>query len=228
MSVASFTTAINYPESDGKPMGETDLHRDAMFRQIELLKRFFAGQKVYVSGDLLVYYEPGNNKKFIVPDVFFTKGLKQVQRRIYRTWIERLAPNFVIETTSKKTKKRDLEVKPEIYAIIGVQEYFLFDPTKDYLEPPLQGNRLVDGAYQSIPRQPDGSLTSEQLGLKLRFNDGELEFIQPDTNQRLCTAEEELENEATARLKAEQEADRLREELRLLRESTKTQGNHDS
>ena len=183
MSAATFTTAIDYPESDGKPMGETDLHHDAMFRQIELLKRFFIGQKVYVSGDLLVYYEPGNNKKFIVPDVFFTKGLKQIQRRIYRTWIERLPPNFVIETTSKKTKKKDLKVKPEIYAKIGVQEYFLFDPTEDYLEPPLQGNRLVDGAYQRIPLQSDGSLMSEQLGLKLQFNDGELEFIDPATNQ---------------------------------------------
>ncbi len=188
-------------------MGETDLHRDAMFRQIELLKRFFIGQKVYVSGDLLVYYEPGNNKKFIVPDVFFTKGLKQIQRRIYRTWIERLPPNFVIETTSKKTKKKDLKVKPEIYAKIGVQEYFLFDPTEDYLEPPLQGNRLVDGAYERITLQSDGCLMSEQLGLKLQFNDGELEFIDPDTNQRLLTAEEEV--------------DSLREELRILRESTK-------
>lgn len=207
MSAASFTTAIDYPETDGKPMGETDLHRDAMFRQIELLKRFFTGQKVYVSGDLLVYYEPGNNKKFIVPDVFFTKELKQVQRRIYRTWIERLPPNFVIETTSKKTKKKDLTVKPAIYAKIGVQEYFLFDPTEDYLEPPLQGNRLVDGAYERIPLQSDGCLMSEQLGLKLQFNDGELEFIDPDTNQRLLTAEEEV--------------DSLREELRILRESTK-------
>jgi hypothetical protein len=68
MPIASFTTAIEYPESDGQPMGETDLHRDAMFRHIELLKRFFAGQDVYVSGDLLVYYEQGNNQKFIVPN----------------------------------------------------------------------------------------------------------------------------------------------------------------
>lgn len=206
MSAATFTTAIDYPESDGKPMGETDLHRDAMFRQIELLKRFFAGQKVYVSGDLLVYYEQGNNKKFIVPDVFFTKGLKQTQRRIYRTWIERLPPNLVIETTSKKTKKKDLIVKPEIYAKIGVQEFLLFDPTEDYLEPPLQGNRLIGGAYQRIPLQSDGSLMSEQLGLKLQFNDGELDFIDPATNQRLITAEEE--------------AVRLREELRILRENS--------
>ncbi len=51
MSVIEYT-AIEYPESDGKPMGETDLHRDAMVRHIELLKQYFEGQQVYVSGDL--------------------------------------------------------------------------------------------------------------------------------------------------------------------------------
>ncbi len=53
-------TVVHYPESDGKPMGETDLHRDEMVRQIELLRHYYRGRKVYVSGDLLVYYEQGN------------------------------------------------------------------------------------------------------------------------------------------------------------------------
>ena len=55
------------------PMGETDLHRKAMIRHIELLEHHFAGQQVYVSGDLLVYYEQGNPKKFVVPDAFIVK-----------------------------------------------------------------------------------------------------------------------------------------------------------
>ena len=33
-SIIHVTTA-NYPESDGKPMGETDLHRDEMVRQAQ-------------------------------------------------------------------------------------------------------------------------------------------------------------------------------------------------
>jgi hypothetical protein len=55
MNQVKFKT-VDYPESDGQPMGETDVHRDAMFRIIELLKRHFRHQKVYVSGDLLLYY----------------------------------------------------------------------------------------------------------------------------------------------------------------------------
>ena len=69
MSHAAFTVT-EYPESDGKPMGETDLHRKAMIRQIGILERYYAGQQSYVSGDLLLYYVQGNPEKFVVPDVF--------------------------------------------------------------------------------------------------------------------------------------------------------------
>ena len=49
-SVLPFTQ-IHYPESDGKPMGETDDHRDQMVRHIDLLRHFYRDQQVYVSGD---------------------------------------------------------------------------------------------------------------------------------------------------------------------------------
>ncbi len=35
MSLLTSYTDIEYPESDGKPMGETDLHRDWMVRILE-------------------------------------------------------------------------------------------------------------------------------------------------------------------------------------------------
>ena len=82
MSSVIQVTAVDYPESDGKPMGETDVHRKEIIRQIELLGRFLEGQYVYVSGDLLVYFEQGNPKKFVVPDVFVVKDLEPKDRRI--------------------------------------------------------------------------------------------------------------------------------------------------
>src|SRR5438034_2354703 len=88
MSPVIKVSTVNYPESDGRPMGETDLHRKAMIRHIELLEHHFAGQQVYVSGDLLVYYEQGNPKKFVVPDAFIAKGLHPQPRRIYKVWVE--------------------------------------------------------------------------------------------------------------------------------------------
>jgi hypothetical protein len=40
--------SVYYPESDGKPMGETDEHRDEMVREIELLRRYYRGRQVSV------------------------------------------------------------------------------------------------------------------------------------------------------------------------------------
>ena len=131
-------TAVHYPESDGKPMGETDVHRDEMVREIEILRRFFEGQCVYVSGDLLVYYRQGDPKRFVVPDVFVVKGLEPQQRRVFKLWVERQAPHVVFEVTSRKSKKTDTVTKPKLYRRLGIQEYFVFDPTQDYLDPPRE------------------------------------------------------------------------------------------
>ena len=200
-----FTTA-NYPESDGKPMGESDEHREEMVRLMQLLGRFYAGRPVYVSGNLLVFYEQGDPKKFIVPDVFVVKGIDPGNRRIYKIWFERKPPDAIIEITSRKTKKKDTVTKPALYGQLGVPEYFLFDLTRDYLEPPLQGHRLIGGRYEPIAADAQGGLVSEQLGLRLHADDRHLMLYRLDTGQRLLTAEEELQIEA--------EAPRLREQLR--------------
>jgi Uma2 family endonuclease len=207
-------TTVNYPESDGKPMGETDEHRKEMIRLIELLERYYAGQRAYVSGDLLVFYEQGNPKKFIVPDVFAVKGIEPGNRKSYKIWFEGKPPDAIIEVTSKKTKKKDMVTKPALYGQLGVPEYFLFDLTREYLEPPLQGHRLVGGRYEAILPDAEGSLVSEQIGLRLRAEGRQLMLYRADTGQRLLTAEEELQIEAESRRAAEAEAARLREQLR--------------
>jgi Uma2 family endonuclease len=212
-SVLKFTT-VNYPESDGKPMGETDEHIDEIIRLRELLRRYYAGQKVYVSGNLLVFYEQGNPKKFFVPDVFLVKGMDPGKRRIYKIWQEKKAPDAIIEVTSRKTKKKDTVTKPALYRQLGVLEYFLFDLTRDYLDPPLQGYRMIGGQYERIAADSEGALLSEQLGLRLCAEDGHLMLYRLDTGQRLLTADEQLEMEAEARRAAEAEVARLRRQLR--------------
>ena len=184
MSVIRVST-VNYPESDGKPMGETDRHRDAMVRHIELLKYHYRGQKVYVSGDLLVYYEEGNSKKYVVPDAFVVKGIEPGRRRIYRIWIEGKAPDVVIETTSRKTMRKDTVVKPALYAQLGIPEYFLFDPEGDYLAPRLQGYRFQGGQYQRIDADAEGCLSQHALDLRLKLEHDELQFYRWDSGERL-------------------------------------------
>jgi Uma2 family endonuclease len=234
MSSVINVSQIHYPESDGKPMGETDEHRQAMIRHIEILEDFFQGQRVYVSGDLLVYYEQGNPRKFVVPDAFVVKELTPKMRRFYKIWVEGKVPSVVIETTSRKTRRKDTVDKPQLYARLGVNEYFLFDPHQEYLDPPLQGHRLTGSTYVQIVPDSDGCLVSEELGLRLCVADGLLQFYRVDTGERLLTRAERAAREAEraaheaeratceaeradresqARQAAEAEVARLREEL---------------
>ncbi len=52
---------LHYPSSDGRPMAENDAQRNAIMYGIGALARHFKDRwDVYVSGDLLIYYEEGN------------------------------------------------------------------------------------------------------------------------------------------------------------------------
>ena len=63
--------AIEYPSGDGKPMAENDAQLLAMHYAIGALwVRYRDRADVYVSGDLLMYYEEGNPKASVAPDVF--------------------------------------------------------------------------------------------------------------------------------------------------------------
>lgn len=199
---------VHYPESDGKPMGETDEHRDAMIRHIQILQDYYRGQRVYVSGNILVYYEQGNTHKSVVPDAFVVKGISSKRRRVYKIWIERKGPDVVIETTARKTRRKDMVDKPQLYARLGVKEYFLFDPDQEYLDPPLQGYRLSGVDYVPIGPGPSGSLTSEELGLRLCVEEGWLEFYRLDTGERLLAPEERAEAESQRAEAESQRADR--------------------
>src|SRR3990172_8736912 len=132
---------IFYPESDGKPMAETDVHRDLMFDLIKLLKDFFHDKPdVYVSGNLFIYYKEGEPTASISPDCFVVKGVENYKRRTYKIWEEGKRPDVVFELTSKKTKQEDQSKKKVIYQDkLKVKEYFLYDPLHDYLKPSLQG-----------------------------------------------------------------------------------------
>ena len=202
---AHATEAVYYPETDGKPMAESDLHREIMFFMIHLLQRFFTGQQVYVSGNLLLYYEKGNPRKSVAPDCFVVFGVEPRRRRVYKLWEEGHGPEIVFEVSSHSTQRQDVGKKMQLYAQLGVREYFIYDPTADYLNPPLVAFELVAGAYQLM--QPAGSAilnkllppadhrlpayVSRVLGLLLTLDsEGRLQFYNLATNQRLLTDEE--------------------------------------
>jgi len=208
---------VYYPESDGEPMAETDVHRKQMVYLIEALDDYFRHEpQVYVAGNLFVYYEEGNPAAVVAPDVFVVFGVPKGDRRIYKVWEEGKAPDVVFEITSAGTRWEDLGSKRGTYAYLGVREYFLFDPLGEYLQPVLQGWQLVEGDYRAMPpaeKEDQLCIHSRVLGLDLVVEDGFLRLYNPRTGEKLLTPLEAQE----ARRQAEERIAQLEQELARLR-----------
>ncbi len=223
-----------YPYCDGEPMAESDPARDYLIYGVEALSIYFQNREdVYVSGNLYLYYQKGVPKAVVAPDVFVIFGVEKKKRKVYKVWEEGgKVPNFILEVTSKKTKKVDEEEKPITYQNLGVEEYFQYDPTGDYLKQQLKGVRLVEGVYQPIAKSVATggvvSMYSETLELDLRLINKELRFYNPQTNEKLLSYQETEEArlaETQARREAEQgrliEAQARREAEKAQREAEK-------
>jgi Uma2 family endonuclease len=232
---------IDYPTSDGQPMAETTLHRKVMADLIAALEQRYADDPgMWAGGNLLLYYEKGNVRAAVAPDVLLAPVPKD-DRPIYKLWEEGRPPCLIVEVTSGSTRNEDLNRKKSLYERLGVEEYFLFDPYGDYLSPRLQGHRLEGGRYTRILPETDGSLLSRVSGLLFRQEGQNVRLIDARTGERLLRIEEEAAarrqeaaapgEEAAARIReaaarqaaeeraaqAEERSRRLEEELARLR-----------
>ncbi len=187
MSLVQTIDQIEYPESDGKPTGETDIHVDWMIRIRDILRHRYEGRQVYVGANLLVYYKQGDPSKFVVPDDFVVKNCRPGRRRTFKIWEEGRRPNVVFEITSRSSRDEDEVFKPQIYARLRVAEYFLYDPTGEYLDPPLQAFRLAGTDYVAIKAKKAGALKSDELGILLRLEGSELVLVDAQTGGVLMT-----------------------------------------
>jgi Uma2 family endonuclease len=188
-------STIDYPDSDGLPMAESEFQLIPLLYAVAALRTHFQEQaNVYVGGNMFIYYEEGNRAAVVAPDVFVVIGTPKYVRSSYLLWQEPKGPDFVLEITSDSTRRKDQDEKPKTYAALGVREYFQYDPTGDYLVPRLQGARLVEGTYQPLSTTvlPTGALTlhSDVLGLDLCFEGDSFHFYNPATSQKLLTYEE--------------------------------------
>jgi Uma2 family endonuclease len=208
-------------------MAETQVHLLNMFDTIAALMLFFKRRRTYVAGNMFIYYEKGNPRKHISPDVFVVRGISKRLRDYYLLWQEKKTLDLVIEFTSRSTRLEDVRDKFTRYQdILKVQEYFLFDPYEEYLKPSLKGYRLLEGKYEPI-EEVAGRLPSKVLGLHLGREDWRMRLYDPKTGVKLPIPEETaaaleqheaaLEQQDAALKAAQAENDRLRRELDELR-----------
>jgi Uma2 family endonuclease len=226
-----------FPDEDGRPMGDTDFHSDALIWLREALQDFLAKWVGwYVASNIILYWDVNNPNSRRDPDILVARGVGSHRRRSFRVWEEGTLPCVLFEVASKKTWREDVGPKRTLYAQIGIREYFLFDPEAKYVRPPLQGFRLRKGTYVRIRPAADGSLTSKELSLRMVPEGSMLRLIDATTGEPIPTRRERADKLAAevaigrrfgAALKRERrradelaaEVERLRAELRRRKRS---------
>lgn len=158
-----------YPYSDGHFEMEGDFHSQPLHALLDALRAVFEGRDdMYFASDMGLFFEQGNRRAVVVPDLVVVFGARRRSRNSFKLWEEPKAPDFVMEVISKDSLRNDMEYKPPLYAALGVAEYWTFD-SLGRLPTPIIARRLnAAGNYEAIPMGPDGSYPSEVLGFDLR------------------------------------------------------------
>ncbi len=224
--------SIVYPSEDGEPLAENDWQYIALTDTVAALRNRFGGREdVYVAGDMLVYYRMNDVSARAAPDVYVVFGAKGNHRRdSWLLWREGKAPDFVLEVASPGTWEWDATGKRDIYAAMGVTEYWRFDPRGEFFVPELVGERLTGEEYRPLPVQRDEADIlrghSAVLGLDLCVRPGlELRLYDPAAGQWLLTpgeSEAARQTAEAARQSAEvawQTAEAARETAEAARET---------
>ena len=143
-----------------------------------------------------------------------------IRQKGYSILAQGKPPDFVLEVASESTGVVDYTDKRDDYASYGIPEYWRFDPSGGFFhEVALAGDRLVEGKYEPIEIQVVGDRTyrgySEVLGLWVYWDERQLRWFDPKSEQFLRTHDEEYQ-------RAELEAyERQRAELRAVQAETR-------
>lgn len=212
---------------DPEPVEDGMQQAPVIIEVAHLLTSHFKGRDdVFVSAGGFIFYDSTNGNRRIAPDCYisFDVDPKAVLENLpnYWIWVIGKPPDFVMEVASPSTASNDLGHKRDLYARLGIAEYWRLDPTDGELYgQPLTGERLIDGEYQpyDLSTGTDGSISaySEVLDLIFHWDPESMErfdLLDPATGSTINLAEIERE----ARL-AEHEARLAEREARLAAEA---------
>ena len=212
---------------DPEPV-EDGMQQELTITHLAFVLRWWFSQRldVFVSAGGFIFWNPADGNERIAPDCYIALGADPdfvYQFPNYFIWEVGKPPDFVLEVASPSTASNDLGRKRELYARLGVTEYWKLDPTGGELYGvALMGERLVNGEYVpfELNAGPDGSVWSRSEALNLDFQwDGEqLSIRDPLTGETIDPRisleheRERAEQERRARLELETRLQRLMEE----------------
>lgn len=213
MSTGATPEAVVYPESDGKPMADNTLQWDWMVKIVGELREQYAGQPVFVAGDLFWYPVEGDPRTVAAPDALVAFGRPPGYRGSYKQWEEGgVVPQVVFEVLSPGNTDEEMEAKLDFYERHGVEEYYFIDPYEEVYEAyHRRGDRL-----RPVRQSRLNGFVSPRLGVRFQTAGG-LKLFAPDgrefqaREERVQEIAEELRKTALA---FEEERERRIEETR--------------
>jgi len=170
----------------------------------------------YVASMLPIEYRRPRSARLgkLAPDTFVA-FVPDKARTFYDQAAEGQFPPFVLEVVSPSSVGRDQHDKRTAYALLGAREYALFTPREGRPSTLAGYRRDADGAFEPWPRDDQGRLWSEVLGLYLVARGTLLHAVTEDGELLLSPEETEAARarEETGRVLAEGENARLRRRL---------------
>ena len=242
-------------------MGESSTQYDVVHYLVAVIRWHRRHTEWFATGNLNLYHTHNSIEYPTTPDlVVFRPGVVPLalQEPGIKSWRiappQQMSPSVVMEVASESTWGNDVEddEKPTKYGIIGVSEYYAYDPntprvwTNTTLR--LRGWRYVNGESQERVLDEQGRLWSDELDswlvpdgkylrlydsqMQLRLTEGEAERRDKLIEREAKIAERKAKFAAEKREKIEREAklaereakERVQAELELLRENLRKNG----
>ena len=204
------------PFFEEESMPESTVHADLIWYLVAVLRWLFRGELCTICENLAFLPPLEQPGPPVAPDIAIIKGVDLGPLTSWRIGTTGPAPQVVLEILSAETWKKDLQEKPDLYARLGVQEYFAYDPTPSPLASAtrerLFGWRAdaLSGRMTALVPNDDGSLWSEELASFLVPDEQLLRLF--DRHRQRCLTEAEAEAAARrAEARARQAAERRAE-----------------
>lgn len=208
---------------DRRPLADDMQQLPHVLYAVTVLQVFFRGRPgVFVSANTPVYYiDSEGAQRIVYPDCYVATGVDPIAVRRRNGYFIREAgrpPAFAMEMASETTHPNDTGFKRELYARLGVTEYWRFDGAEEQLYPErLAGDQLAGGEYTPIETTtgPDGVIRGHStiLGLDICWDNLKLRFYDPAAERFLLSLDESedlLDEERAARRAAEERMSRER------------------
>jgi len=175
---------------DEEELSETTLHFELVNYLFNALKLFFGEREnVFVASNLRISYDPQNPLKWFAPDVLVAFETANRERSSYDLKTEVQMPQVIFEISSSQTAYKDMGEKYNVYARLGVEEYYLLDPERNLLPDTLMAYQRKGGKLLPVEIQ-NGRVFSSRLNLEIVDTGAQFRLFDSKNNDFLRSPEE--------------------------------------